>query len=419
MYLPLCLISLLLSAVPAEADNIDALRPRRPLPNPSDGNFFHQPQKRSLTQFQELQFAKRAQAADGGGINYNPDGSAFLWLPDDVYSGKNFFDSFNFFSQADPTDGHVNYVNASSAFAKGLAYVTDDNKVVMRTDSWTKLPLGTFRDSVRVQTKKLYTGGLFIIDMDSAPWGCAVWPGFWTTGLSIPPVIWPAEGEIDVLEGVHDNEHNQIAWHTIPGCVYDNNAVFSGTIPNDSGVNRTNCDASLNDNAGCNVVEWSRASYGELFKQQGGGVIAMKWDENDISIWSFFRAAVPQDITANSPNPSLWGSPSARLMNTKCNIQKTFANHTVIFDITLCGQWAGNSYATTNCPGTCDERLVEPANFINSSWSINSLKTYRKHLLAGNITQINDGSFSADSSLLTTKLIVLLGSVTALLAISI
>jgi hypothetical protein len=24
-------------------------------------------------------------------------------------------------------------------------------------------------------------------------------------------------GEIDILEGVHDNEHNQITWHTKPG----------------------------------------------------------------------------------------------------------------------------------------------------------------------------------------------------------
>lgn len=24
-------------------------------------------------------------------------------------------------------------------------------------------------------------------------------------------------GEIDIIEGVHDNEHNQVAWHTGPG----------------------------------------------------------------------------------------------------------------------------------------------------------------------------------------------------------
>lgn len=24
-------------------------------------------------------------------------------------------------------------------------------------------------------------------------------------------------GEIDIIEGVHDNEHNQVTWHTAPG----------------------------------------------------------------------------------------------------------------------------------------------------------------------------------------------------------
>lgn len=33
------------------------------------------------------------------------------------------------------------------------------------------------------------------------------------------------------------------------------------------------------------------------------------------------------------------------------------------------GDWAGNSYASTDCPGTCEERLTEPANFVVSSRS--------------------------------------------------
>ena len=56
---------------------------------------------------------------------------------------------------------------------------------------------------------------------------------------------------------------------------------FQGDL---SDVNRTNCDTSARDNAGCDVAEWSRASYGPFFEAQGGGVLAMKWDENDISV---------------------------------------------------------------------------------------------------------------------------------------
>jgi len=170
----------------------------------------------------------------------------------------------------------------------------------------------------------------------------------------------------------------------------DTNATFTGTILTDNGQNRTNCDANLNDNSGCDTVEWSRASYGPYFDAQGGGILAMKWDENDISIWSFYRAAIPTDVAAGTPNPSSWGVPSARLTNTLCNIPQFFVNHTIVFDITFCGQWAGNSYATSGCPGTCPERLMDPTNFVNATWSINSLKVYRKQLLTGNSTSAAD-----------------------------
>ena len=76
----------------------------------------------------------------------------------------------------------------------------------------------------------------------------------------------------------------------------------------------------MNGNGCCDVTEWSKASYGPLFDQAGEGVIAMKWDENGISVCerhffptkislskvalgSFFRAAVPDDITQGSPSP--------------------------------------------------------------------------------------------------------------------
>ena len=56
---------------------------------------------------------------------------------------------------------------------------------------------------------------------------------------------------------------------------------FTGT------VKQLNCDKDVAANAGCGVVEWSRASYGPYFTEQGGGILVMKWDENDISICKY------------------------------------------------------------------------------------------------------------------------------------
>ncbi|KAF9481409.1 glycoside hydrolase family 16 protein [Pholiota conissans] len=311
----------------------------------------------------------------------NLDGTPFIWLPYDEYSGETFYDRWNFFDGNDPTNGHVNYVNRTTAFSDRLVYIEDDRKIIMKADDTTRLARGVYRKSVRIESKDQFNTGLFILDLNQAPWGCAVWPAFWTFGDH-----WPYKGEIDIIEGVHDNEHNQIAFHTADGCHLNASTPVTGTIQKtSSGRNQTDCNGLINDNSGCGVTEWSRASYGPHFDSQGGGLFAMKWDENDISVWSFYRAAIPLDVTAGTPMPSAWGLPSAKLESSMCNIPKFFSNHSIIFDITFCGDWAGNSYATSQCPGTCEERLMDPANFVNATWSINSLKIYQKQNLTGQL----------------------------------
>ncbi|THV05917.1 hypothetical protein K435DRAFT_849651 [Dendrothele bispora CBS 962.96] len=70
-------------------------------------------------------------------------------------------------------------------------------------------------------------------------------------------------------------------------------------------------------NAGCGVQEWSRASYGEDFNLQDGGVFAMEWDENGIAVCEFlfysifqfcviflFRCCYPWSTTNWNPRPS-------------------------------------------------------------------------------------------------------------------
>ncbi|KAH6910652.1 family 16 glycosyl hydrolase [Coprinopsis sp. MPI-PUGE-AT-0042] len=314
------------------------------------------------------------------GWDRNNDGSPFVWLIEDDYQGKDFFDHFLFFTEDDPTNGMVNYLPKEEAFARNLSYVRDDGLVVLKADDTNWLPMGTYRPSVRVETLKEYTTGLFILDAVTAPWGCGVWPAWWSTARSVE---WPQAGEIDIVEGVHDNEHNQVAWHTGPNCHFDlsDNSTYSGTITVKDGP-AWDCDFRNYTNfPGCSITEWSRASYGLEFDEQGGGVFAMKWDENGIAVWSFYRSAVPPDIVEGKPNPRKWGRPSAFLSPNRCDIEKSFRNHTVIINITFCGDWAGNSYATSRCPGTCPERLMDPKNFENATWTLNSLKIYKKQLI--------------------------------------
>ncbi|KAF8591831.1 glycoside hydrolase family 16 protein [Ramaria rubella] len=296
-----------------------------------------------------------------------------IWVPEDTYAGTTFFDTWDFFDQPDPTSGSVNYVNSSVAFSEGLARVTPNNQVIMQMDNTTVLQQNGLRNSVRISSQKRYNGGLFILDLNRAPWGCSVWPAFWTVGDN-----WPNNGEIDVFEGVHDDTHNQITWHTADGCNLTVPGNFSGTPSN-----HTSCFSSPADNSGCAVIDWSRASYGPQFDALNGGVYAMKWDEDSIDVWFFYRASIPTDISQGAPDPSGWGQPSAALASSGCNTTKYFVEHQIVFDITTCGDWAGSSFATSGCPGTCGQTVQDPSNFVNASWIINSLHVYQKTSVTG------------------------------------
>jgi hypothetical protein len=64
---------------------------------------------------------------------------------------------WNYFSAPDPTGGLVNYLSGPEAHKKGLAYVRQDGKAVLKVDSSSDLPLGAPRDSWVVPAK--FVGG--------------------------------------------------------------------------------------------------------------------------------------------------------------------------------------------------------------------------------------------------------------------
>ena len=51
----------------------------------------------------------------------------------------------------------------------------------------------------------------------------------------------------------------------------------------------------------------------------------------DTPTGSFYRAAVPQDVTNGQPTPSTWGEPVAYLLPDHCDPITNFINHSIIF----------------------------------------------------------------------------------------
>jgi hypothetical protein len=74
-------------------------------------------------------------------------------------------------------DGYVNYVNQGDAQRLGLIQ-NRGKQVYMGVDSWSHLdPNGVGRNSVRIQSKRAYTGALVIADFAHVPGtACGSWP---------------------------------------------------------------------------------------------------------------------------------------------------------------------------------------------------------------------------------------------------
>ena len=129
---------------------------------------------------------------------------------------ESFFDGWDFWTDADPTHGIVDYVGQDTAVrnhpsltpfpfpflhvlqqSAGLIDIDSNGHVFMRVD--TTPTVSGNRRSVRITTQYSYTGGLVLLDAVHMPTGCGTWPAFWSNGPD-----WPTFGEIDIVEGVND-----------------------------------------------------------------------------------------------------------------------------------------------------------------------------------------------------------------------
>lgn len=101
--------------------------------------------------------------------------------------------------------------------------------------------------------------------------------------------------------------------------------------------------------AGCTVESTLPDNSGVSFNDVGGGVYAMEWTSTAIRIWSFPRDAIPESITSGSPDVNAFGLPVANFEGS-CDIDNYFYNHSLIFNVDFCGQWAGPTFDTDGCP---------------------------------------------------------------------
>ncbi|KAK5135166.1 Flap-structured DNA-binding and RNA-binding protein [Meristemomyces frigidus] len=312
------------------------------------------------------------------------------------YSGSSFFDSWSFFNEtggdSDPTEGFVSYQSLKNSAEQDLVgYVynaqTNATSAYIGVDHTNNVTNG--RPSVRLTSAATFSeGALIIADVLHMPLGiCGTWGAFWTVGPN-----WPSQGEIDILEGVNDNDYNSMTLHTAPGCAANNASnSFLGTLA------ATDCDAHANGNAGCGIVSPKVATLdyghgqtckhptaGTDFNKQGGAVYATLWTSTGISIYMFPYEYVPSDIASGKPDPSSWTvKPLAHFGGSGCDYMTTFSEQALVINTDFCGSWGGKVWPQSDCAAktqtaTCEAYVASnPAAFTEAYWNIASIKVYQ------------------------------------------
>jgi beta-glucanase (GH16 family) len=152
------------------------------------------------------------------------------------YTYPNFFDGFTPYTEADPTNGFIDYVDTSVAKQDamiGWVYREGTNitNAYLAVDSTGNAPGG--RQSVRLTSKKTFDyGTLTVIDVlhmpsGAGPGGSGLWPAVWYLGDLSTGGVWPDVGEQDIIEYVNpsvkdnDTSFNAMTLHTAPGCVVE------------------------------------------------------------------------------------------------------------------------------------------------------------------------------------------------------
>ncbi|ESZ98438.1 glycoside hydrolase family 16 protein [Sclerotinia borealis F-4128] len=297
---------------------------------------------------------------------------------DTKYEGSDFFTGWDFFTGSDPTHGYVTYVDEKVAKSAQLITANDYGPAYIGVDYTTPLDTaGPGRKSVRIASQKSWTHGLFIADISHMPGGiCGTWPAFWLLGPN-----WPNNGEIDIIEGVNQQSDNLMSLHTSANCTMPNEGTAQlGTM------NSNQCDGTLDNYAGCSsTAQTGKSTYGKSFNSNGGGVYATEWTPDHINNWFFPRNAIPLNIHRGAPEPRFWPKPQAIFQgSSSCNIDTHFANQSLVFDTTFCGDFAGGVWE--NDGGICSqggtlscEQFVagNPGAFKDAYWLINSVKVYQ------------------------------------------
>jgi hypothetical protein len=132
--------------------------------------------------------------------------------------------------------------------------------------------------------------------------------------------------------------------------------MSSTALDTDARAHFAHRDASEPDSCGnqpgCGVTYRDKQSYGPTFNKVGGGYYVLERTDTDIKMWFFLRNGWAPDSVKNPTDTidtSSFPTPNAWFPNTQCDLNKHFAAHNIIINLTLCGEASSHPVSGSAC----------------------------------------------------------------------
>mmetsp|Transcript_25979 Transcript_25979/g.69046 ORF Transcript_25979/g.69046 Transcript_25979/m.69046 type:complete len:537 (+) Transcript_25979:96-1706(+) len=266
-------------------------------------------------------------------------------------SGRAFFDDWDYL-EWDSNNGAAQYLGRDQANSEGVTAAYDTH-AILRVGA---RGLPGKRKTAKVRSRRSWKYFLAAIRFTHVPFGCGLWPAFWTHAGGIQ---WPEGGELDILEYVNDIA-SQTSLHTgvRNACNLDGGKINKPGCPVMPDLNGMNYDCTTDypKKLGCapntlplqSPAEWNMHPV----------TFAIEWTESFVKIFKIPDYQLPADLLENDPKPDTWdqwlvsyyplgatGEPDCR------NPADVMAPQQLILNIGLCGDWAGKIWSMS---ATCN-----------------------------------------------------------------
>ncbi|KAL9932308.1 hypothetical protein V8E36_008787 [Tilletia maclaganii] len=330
------------------------------------------------------------------------------WSLNKTYNARDFLSDFEWYTKTDPTHGLINYQSQSASLAANLTEVRGDS-LFLRVDTTPTALQG--RSSNRITSKAAFGDGIYVLNVSHVPYGCSVWPAWWTVTVDYDTGAWPAGGEIDIIENANDQfSGNLVALHTNPGCTIPST---SSTQKASTQIQYTDCNGKTAQNTGCRMMLGSNPpTWGAPLNKAGGGLFVMRRDlskgGSGISMWFFARGSEPADLRAGSRgvNPAGWGFPNAHF-DVASTCASYFGPHYIVINTALAGDFAA---ATWSQSGTCqqtygaitDQVAYRGDSYSTAYWQIRTLRVFTPALASGSSSTRSSSSTTRRTTTSTT-----------------